>query len=580
MFSRYFEEELAFLRDLGPEFAKAHPDVARMLSGPSADPDVERLLEGVAFLTGMMRERLEDDFPEIIHELTRMIFPHYLRPVPSATIIAFRPKPTLMQSMTVETGTQIASKPVDGTPCIFETCYDTEVHPLNLREAAFVQEPGKPAAIQVDMEYKGYNLDDWKPETLRVFLGGDYQEAANLYLLLCNHLREVVLSNPNAGTACRLPAEFVTPVGFDLDREGLMPYPSHAFPAYRLLQEYFILPQKYLFIDIKGWKAWADKGEGDRLSVRFVLDPFPFPPPKIKREHFVLSATPAVNIFEHDADPIRLDHRKTEYLVRPSGTDFTHYMVYGVEEVKGFIQGTAQERTYAPFEAFTSQGRGREAAVYQVMIRRSPVGNAPDTYLAVTYPPESAEPVTETLSIRLRCSNGALPENIRKGDICLPTGNTPEFIEFENLIPPTPSFLPPLGNNLLWRLISHLSLNYTSLATAENLRSLLRLYLFEDLRDRKTAQANRRRIEGIREVESVPADRLQAGIPMRGRRIRMRVSRDHFSSLGDLYLFGSVLEYFLGVYASLNTYTELVVEETEKGDEYRWPPRIGEQHLI
>ncbi|MCW5205190.1 type VI secretion system baseplate subunit TssF, partial [Desulfobulbus sp. N2] len=93
MLNKYYLQELAALRDLGAEFADNHPAIASMLSGSSADPDVERLLEGVAFLTALVREKLDDDFPEIVHGLISLIWPHYLRPVPASSIVAFKPKP-------------------------------------------------------------------------------------------------------------------------------------------------------------------------------------------------------------------------------------------------------------------------------------------------------------------------------------------------------------------------------------------------------------------------------------------------------------------------------------------------------
>lgn len=55
-------------------------------SGPlpaekDADPDIERLLEGVAFLTGNLRQKIEDEFPELTHGLIKMLWPNYLRPL-------------------------------------------------------------------------------------------------------------------------------------------------------------------------------------------------------------------------------------------------------------------------------------------------------------------------------------------------------------------------------------------------------------------------------------------------------------------------------------------------------------------
>src|SRR4030065_1851134 len=135
MFNRYYQEELAHLKELGADFARAHPALAPMLSGPSTDPDVERLLEGVAFLTALLRQKLDDEFPELINELMQLIWPHYLRPIPSTTLIAFTPKPSLRQSMTIPPEIQIASVPIEGTSCLFSTSYEVEVHPLPLLDA-------------------------------------------------------------------------------------------------------------------------------------------------------------------------------------------------------------------------------------------------------------------------------------------------------------------------------------------------------------------------------------------------------------------------------------------------------------
>ena len=331
-------------------------------------------------------------------------------------------------------------------------------------------------------------------------------------------------------------------------------------------------------MDLAGWERWQERGDGSRFEISFELDALPFPPPRIKRENFILFAAPAINLFSHEADPIRLDHRKTEYLVRPSGANASHYQVYSLEKVDGFVQGTAEQRSYMPFEVFNPQPQSNP--IYHVVVRRSPVEPGLNAYLSVAYPPDAGPPVSETLSIRLVCTNGSLPESLQAGDICLPTSSSPEFVEFENIRPPTTNVLPPLGTNLLWRLLSHLSLNYVSLAKAENLRALLELYIFPESRDRTAIIANKKRIAGINNAEAKGSQRLVSGIMMRGQEITLKLSQDHFAGPGDLFLFGCVLDCFLGAYASINTYTQLFVEETLKGDRYQWPARIGDHPLI
>jgi len=576
MFNRYLQE-LSNLRDLGAVFSKAHPEKAGMLSGHRSDPDVERLLEGTAFLTALLRQRLEDEFPEIIHELVKIIWPHYLRPIPSASIVAFTPKPTIKQTTTIPSGTQVASVPVEGTSCLFTTCFPVEMHPLSLLEASFVESSGQPPAIKLLLELKGPTLSDWQPKSLRFYLGGEKTTSTELYRLFGNDLKEIHITSPDNNRSLILTPNYLKPVGFASD-ESLIPYPMHVLPGYRIIQEYFILPEKFLFLDLNGWERWEDRGDGNRFEIKFIFKKFPRSIPRVKTENFVLSATPVINVFPFDAHPIRLDHRKTEYRVSPSSNKSTHYQVFSVEKVVGFVQGSARERMYVPFELFNPDTRNHP--VYHTHVQNSPDGHGFDVYLSVAYSKDSGLPVTETLSIQLQCTNGILTEGIRTGDICVPTSSSPEYVDFKNLRPPTSMVLPPLGTNLLWRFLSHLSLNYVSLANVQNLQAMLDLYNFEETRDRTSFLANKKRIAGIENITTRVADRLVAGVVMRGREIQMDIRKDHFIGHGDLYLFGSILNFFLGSYASINTFTQLIVKEVLQGDIYKWETRIGDQPLI
>ena len=548
-----------------------------MLSGPSSDPDVERLLEGVAFLTALLRQKLDDEFPEIIHELIHLIWPHYLRPVPSATIIEFAPKPSLKQSLKIPAGVHVASVPVDGTPCIFQTRYDVDVHPVRLMDAYFRESAGRPPAISIQMEITGPPLSDWNPGHLRFFLAGDFSSAADLYMLMLRKLRQIVITPLEGGTSALLSPDDLRPAGFS-NNESLLPYPSNSFPGFRILQEYFVLPSKFLFLDLYGWERWKNRGSGNKFEIVFEFGELPTPLPRIHKSSFSLCASPAVNIFHNEADPIRLDHRRRDYLVRPSGQNTRHYQVYSVEKVTGFVQGTAKEKTYSPFDMFSSAHSAD--SVYYSRLRHSPVNSGLDVYLSFSYPPGAGLNKTEIISPKIQCTNANLPEGLQTGDISQPTSTSPELVTFKNITPPTNNILPPLGKNLLWRLLSHLSLNYLSLSNAENLKTILELYNFEETRDKSAFIANQKRISGIQRVAAKGSDRLVNGVMMRGQDIMMKARLDHFSGSGDFFLFGSILDHFLGNYASINTYTRLSIQETVRGDEYQWPARIGAHPLI
>lgn len=605
MFNRYFQQELNYLREIGSEFSKAHPAISPMLKGPGADPDVERLLEGVAFLTALLRQKLDDEFPEITHDLMQLIWPHYLRPIPATAMISFAPNPTLRQSVKIPSGIQLASVPVarttgtTGTTCIFSTSYEVEIHPLDLIDAVLVQPSGQPPAIKLNLKLNNLKVLDWQPQSLRFFIAGDYANAADIYLLLNYYLKRIIISTPGKGTPCVLSREFLKPVGFS-DKEALIPYPSHSFPGFRILQEYLVSPEKFLFIDLSGLEHWRNRGDSSSFEISFELNDFHFSPPRIKKENFVLFASPAINLFPHDADPISLTHRDTQYLIRPSGSSDGNYQIYSVDKVTGFVHGTARERKFEPFNCFNPDPQS--APVYHTTLRDSPIRSGYDTYLSVTYPPGAEPPVPETLSINLMCTNGSLPDMLQAGDISLPTSSSPEFAEFKNIQTPTPNILPPLERRplleknknkseetyrnkseetkLLWRLLSHLSLNYLSLTKTENLRAILDLYIFPGSRDQTAVIANRKRISGIESIEARQSDRLVSGILMRGQEINLKVNQGNFASEGDMFLFGSVLDNFMGSYASVNSYTRIAFKDTLKGNIYQWKARLGNHILI
>lgn len=575
MFNKYYQQELQNLRELGAEFAKSHPALAPLLSGPSSDPDVERLLEGVAFLTGLLRHKLDDELPELIHGMMDIIFPHYLRPVPATSIVAFAPKPNLRESVTVAAGTSLASLPIEGTECIFRTCYELEVHPLRLAQAELLREPGRPDRIRLVLELTGQNLSQWKPKRLSLFLSDNFTQATDLLLLLTRYVRKITVRELPDGNPAVLPEGSLAPIGFDL-RSNLLPYPTHSFQGYRLLQEYFTLPQKFLFLELRGWEQWQDRGRGTACEVIFELLPAPVPLPKIRPENFTLFATPVINLFTQETDPIILDHRLERIRVRPTAKAPGHLQVYSVEKVVGFEQGSVARKEYVPLGRFSLHELGNP--VYQVTHSVSPVDDLPDVYLAFTYPPGGPAPVTETLSLTLKCTNGTLPERLKLGDICRQTADSPELLTFRNITPATFPEQPQLDKSTLWRFLSHLSLNYLPIADAGNLRELLSLYITPG-RDRAKTAANRKRVEGIAKFNVKPMNLLVGGLPMRGQKLELSARQDNFAGVGDLYVFGTVLDAFFGVYASMNTFTRFQLVDLVSGEKFVWPSRIGDRPL-
>lgn len=548
-----------------------------MLSGPKPDPDVERLLEGVAFLNGLLQQKLDDEFPELIHSLMDVIFPHYVRPMPSISIVNFKAKPGLNEVVNVPAGTSLASVPVDGTSCTFRTCFDVEVHPLDILSLEARARPtGEPEMLKLVMELKGITLDRWDVKELSLLPGGTFSQGADLFALMTRHLRQITIRPLEGGNPCVLSADCITTPGFD-PKNSLFPFPAQSFSGYRLLQEYFVLPSKFLFLNLTGWERWHDRGGGTRFEVSFEFLPSSLHFPQVTPDNIVMFCTPVINLFKMEAEPVLLDHRRERVRIRPSAKEHRHYHVYDVTEVVGYSRGSVERTAYSPLDLFGNIEQGDP--VYQMQRYRSPVDDTVDVFLTFPYHRAGPEPRMETLSISLTCTNGQLPEKLQFGDICVETSDSPALLTFGNVIPPTFYVEPPQGRNVLWKFLSHLSLNYLSVATADNLRELLMLYTLEEGRDRTRISASLREIQGIMGLSVSPVRRLVKGNMLQGQRIELTANRDFYASTGNLLLFCSVLDHFFGVYSAMHTFTQMQLKESVTGEVATWPQRMGARCL-
>jgi len=577
MFNKYYMQELQNLRDMAVEFSKVHPAIAPMLSGPTSDPDVERLLEGVAFLTGLLNQKLNDDFPELIHGLMNIIFPHYIRPIPSCSIVVFTPKAGMMEPITVRKGTSLGSIPVEATSCVFQTCFNIDVQPLRLIAAELLQQTGASNRIRLTLELSGPDLSQWRPKNLCFFLGGSYSDATDLFFILNRCLQNIVVRPLDEGSPCVFPVKALKSVGFDLEN-NVLPYHSPAFSGYRIIQEYFVLPRKFLFFELEGWDKWENRGRGRRFEIIFELSQTPIPPPAITPDHFILFGTPVINLFSRESDPFVLDHRFEKVRLQAGLQDKSHYQIYGVDRVVGYKQGGVAQREYVPLERFHNEGNS--SPVYQVIYSRSPITNAPEVSLSFAYPSSTGEPERETISVTMTCTNGELPERLKLGDICRQTSDSPELLTFRNVMPLTSPIDSPIGENASWRFLSHLSLNFLSLADSDSIKELLRLYAFPEGKDRATVAANLKRIDSILDFKTTATNRLLRGMMVRGQHLDTVSRQDYFAGLGDLYLFGAVMDAFLGVYSSINTFTRFQLKDSLSGETFLWPPRMGSRTLI
>jgi type VI secretion system protein ImpG len=611
----YYERELSILRQMGAEFADKYPKVASRLQlepDKCEDPHVERLLEAFAFLAARVRLKIDDEFPEITESLLGILYPTFLSPVPSMSVAQFVLNPeqvSLQTGQTIAKGSTLASAPVDGIPCRFRTAYPVTIWPVEVKAARFEQAPavtigGRDArtmlhldlrilggAALADLKEKASEGEEFPLSKLRFYLQGEGKVVHALYeLLFCDTLAVELrpqASSPDSA-AVVLGPEALRPVGFGED-ETLLPTPDRLFRGYRVLQEYFTFPEKFLFVDLEGLDRLQGRGFTDTLDVRILLGR-PFAAERsVSAQTFRLHATPIVNLFSQMAEPIRVTHLSHEYRVVPNVRRPGAHEVWSVDSVTSTGADLETVRVYEPFFSFRHDAeRAGHEALWHANRRPSERKDDDGTEVYLTLVDmnfDPSVPETDTLTVHTTCSNRDLPARLPfgnpEGDFQLEGPGV--FTAIRSLVKPTASLRPPLRRGAHWRLISHLALNVLSLVEHEGdkgpeaLREILRLY---DIAD---SSVTRQQIDGISKLSARrvvrPLRDVHPGF-VRGLEISIDLDEQNFVGSG-VYLFASVLERFLSLYASVNSFSQLVATTKQReGVLRRWPPRTGDQIVL
>ena len=619
----YYERELTYLRRLGADFAARYPKVAsRLQLEPTKceDPHVERLLEGFAFLAARVHHRLDDDLPEVSEAMLDVLHPQHVRPLPALSLVELELDPELGKlpaGFHIPRGSELQSRPVQGMPCRFRTCYDTTLWPMTVTAAEWTtadragtgSRVGEAVgAIRLELRaFSGMRLGQLAParasaggeasgrlDALRLHLAGDANVADTLYELLLNNCARVVIRDPDQPSRAPvvLPGTSLTPVGFE-ENEALLPYPRRTFAGFALLQELFAFPQKFLFVDVAGIaEALRSLGVGARAEMYFVIAPFERAERRqvlelgIAPRTFRLGCTPVVNLFTQSAEPILITQRTTEYPVVPDARRRLEIETWSVDAVVGITPGEGEPRSIEPLYGFR-HGRGDAAGIFWHGVRRASgwrTDRGTEVFLSFAdLSGQMRAPDAEVASLTLTCFNGDLPSRLpfgvdERGDFELTQGGPVRRVMC--LTRPTPVVQPPLGKPLLWRLISTLSLNHLSLVEDghEALREMLRLHNAGD------STGGERQIQGLVSVRSAPTYARVAAdqglVFARGRRVELEFDEEHFPG-GGAYLFASVLERFLAHYATMNSFTQLAARSRQRKRPMReWAPRAGWRTLV
>jgi len=588
--STYYDEELDYIRNLAREFGSTHHEAAHLVE-PGQDPDVERLLEGFAFLAAQVRQTLDDDFPELTEGMFSMLWPHYLRPVPSLAIEQFRPRAgALRQTLRVPHGAQVVTEESSSDARFrYRTCWDVEIQPLELDSAAIeTTRRGETSLVLQFALHPNVKFDSLDLSSVRLYLHEDVRHAWQLHYHL---LRRVAEATATADDGDEPVPVRIEPVGFSR-AHGVLPHRDGVPLGFRLLQEYFVFPQKFGFVDVCGLEALRGEQVKSRFTVRVVFDAEAEAGMRVAKDDVRLHCAPVVNLFPHESEPVTLEATRARYPLRPQGTDRSRLDIWSVDSMS--VRGTDRvDREIPWFYSFSPDVFRESPAYYTVRRQVAPDGESFLTWATVVEAGGSPHPIGEgTASFEITCTNGRAVAALEAGVLRGMTDTSPTGATFENITKPTPQIEVPQRVGLLWRLLSLLAVNRLRFASADTLRLTLELMASLNAgsgggekgfalggQDERAAREIQRRIRAIRSVESRPVERIHGGGMIRGSRATVWVDPQPFEGLGALHLFGSVLDEFLAAHATINTFTQLEVRHDESRLPLAWPPRLGEERV-
>ncbi|NWD76614.1 type VI secretion system baseplate subunit TssF [Pseudomonas gingeri] len=611
-----YNQELQHVRESAAEFAKEYPKIAGRLtlSGlDCADPYVERLLEGFAYLTARVQLKLNAEYPTFTHNLLEIAYPHYLAPTPSMTVVQLQADPdegSLAGGFTLPRDSVLrATLGKDTqTSCEYRSAHAVTLWPLQVSHAEYFGNPsavlGRLAAsepkakaglrltLRTGAELPFNQLD---LSSLPLYLNGADEQPFRLYEQLLGNACAIFARAPGGDWVERLPADALRACGFD-DREAAMPVVAQAFQGYRLLQEYFALPQRYLFVEFAELGRAVKRCAGQELELIVLFERFdPSLESSVGAAQFVPFCTPAINLFPRRVDRIHLSERVNEHHVIADRTRPMDFEIHSLTGVTG--HGTGSDQPFLPFYAVRDPSRyGRDQAYYT--LRREPrvlsseqrrkgtrstyVGS--ETFISLVdnrQAPYGHD--LRQLGVSALCTNRDLPlfMNVGTGKSDFTLADSAPVSAIRCLAGPSRPRASHAHDNQAWRLISQLSLNYLSLSEAGQgaaaLRELLRLY------GESNDAALQLQIEGLREVSSKPCTRR---LPMpgpivfgRGLEITLEFDENAFRGTG-VFLLGAVFERFLARYVSINSFTETVIRTTERGEIMRWKAKPGRRPTL
>lgn len=592
----YYKRELTELQRLGESFAKKHPKIAAQLGINDhviKDPNISRLVESVALMNARINYKLDDDFSEISEALLSILFPNYLAPIPALSIMQFDVMPDVEATVMLPRDTAIEALLPDSTIARFKTCYPVELSPISVTAATLmghlhsapplhsVKHAESVLKISLQCLDKNKNMADLNLKKIRFFLNGSSQHTYPLYELLFNHVESIRVGNTT------LSKTALKPVGFE-PLDTVLPYDSRTPLSYHLLNDFFVFPEKFLFFDLTMPTLSDITTVNSTLDIYFYLHQSPLELQKhITANTFALHCSPIINLFKKTIEPVALTHTESSYLLTPDVREPDTLEIYSLDHIWA-TPSSDETNTYLPFYGLHHYGETAKHEAYWYAQRKC-VETSQDeqdmtlSIVDLNFKPDASP--NQVLNIEATCFNRLLDNSVlmdpEKTYYQLSEGSAP-ISTLHCLIPFTPVLRRPLRDGARWQVISHLSAQHIGLANPSGdisgLKEILSLYNFPQSEMGKVMIDSLISLQTKRTLTQMTLQNIASFV--HGIEVRIELDKTTFSD-SSVFLFASVLEKFATLYASLNSFVQLII--VNKGNQeilYKGSPYLGQRGVL
>jgi type VI secretion system protein ImpG len=552
----YYEKELTKLHEEANLFSLEFPEHAAALNlekSKATDPNVQRLLEGCAFLSARIHQMVDEEADHLPEQLIQRLWPQLAEGFPSVCIAQAKPLPGLQKSMILPEGTVLQTGLLgdENTACQFLTTSSLSIHPISV--SGFTLDHTAGEALTFSFEANGLlSWDQFDLDTITLYIDTPRIKACGILHLLLSPTSHVKIYAD--GRMCKSAELRFSSAALSPDRL-LNPNAESGLNAQQLVFEAFAFPEKMQCLTLAGLDLCDIPVNTKIVSIEVFNTKVFNSSFSVSKEDIKLFAVPCINRFEHDCEPILLDHKHHRYALTADHAKPQSMQILSLISVEGMTEVNHLPVHYESLNRVTDYNQPNYTLKTQAI-------NTEISQVYISF--NSIKIQKESISVRAKVSNGHTPRRfIRPGTLRLADRQSASLLEMTNLHQPT-AYLPQESAKLTHYLLQQLRVQVEQIRSAEHLKSLLSLL------NRSKSPQFEKRIASIKALHVQARSMIKRGIFYQVQAFRLDLDETGFTSGSDCFLFGLLIHSFFQASAELATIIETTLICHPSEEEFKW----------